>query len=161
MSERYKTVLADQASDLAVGTAGEHMVMADLLLRGYRAILAEQHCPYDIVVDLGPRLVRIQVKSARRPTAETRRSGGKYTPAYMWSTRRAGKKGRRLYDLDGLDVLALVALDIQRIAYMSWAGQQHVQVPAPGTTPKPAGQGALRRAPRHDFDALTFETAVT
>ena len=34
-----------------------------------------------------------------------------------------------------------------------------VAVPAPGTTALPGGNGAVRRA-RHDFDALTFDTAA-
>ncbi len=51
----YSTIVADPISDLAAGMAGEHLVMVDLLMQGYRAIMAEQHCPYDVVVDLlGP-----------------------------------------------------------------------------------------------------------
>lgn len=145
-------------SDLAAGFAGEHLVVADLLLDGYRALMAEQHCPYDVLVDLGSRLVRVQVKSARQPRKDTR-DDRQRTPAYMWSTRRAGKGARRKYDDDGFDVLALVALDIRRVAYLRWEGQQHVQMPAPGTVALPSGNGAVRRA-RHDFDALTFDRAV-
>ncbi len=100
----------------------------------YATIMAEQHCPYDVVVDLNGRLVRLQV-------------------------RRAGKRGQRQYGLDGFDALALVALDIRRVAYLRWEGQQHVQMPAPGTVAQPGGNGAVRRV-RHDFDLLTFEAAT-
>lgn len=159
---RYRTIVADQmpplASDLAVGIAGEHLVVADLLLAGYRAIMAEQHCPYDIVVDVGDRLARIQVKSARKASAETRRSGGRYTPAYKWSTRRSGKRGLRQYSIDGFDILALVALDIRRVAYLPWTGQQYIQLPAPDTDALPAGNGAVRPR-RRNFDDLAFWSA--
>jgi hypothetical protein len=171
---KYRTIVADQAelsfelaiqevrvvSDLAAGTAGEHLVTADLLLQGYRAILAPQHCPYDVLVEHHGRLIRVQVKSARQPTIETRDSGGQYTPAYKWSTRRAGKGGRRLYESDGFEVLALVALDIRRIAYLPWRGQQHVQMPAPDTVALPGGNGAIRQR-RHDFALLSFTRAAS
>ena len=52
-------------TDLAAGTAAEHLVCADLLLCGYRAFLADQNCAYDIAVDVAGRLIRIQVKAQR------------------------------------------------------------------------------------------------
>ncbi len=42
-----------------------------------------------------------------------------------------------------------------------WLGQQHIQIPAPGTESKPVGNGAIMRARRREFDALTFAEAVT
>lgn len=102
-------------SDLCVGTAAEHMVCADLLLAGYRAFRADQFCPYDVAVEHAGRLIRIQVKATRRPRAVPQRR--KQTDAYLFHVKRAGKGGNRRYtDLD-FDVVALVALDILRIAY--------------------------------------------
>jgi len=103
-------------TDLAAGTAGEHIVCADLLMRGYRAFLADQNCPYDVAVDARGRLVRIQVKSTRGPRAVPQRVG--HHPAYMWHVRRAGKGGRRTYRDDEFDLLALVALDCRKVAYL-------------------------------------------
>jgi hypothetical protein len=103
-------------TDLAAGTAAEHLVCADLLLSGWRAFLADQNCPYDVAVDLGERLFRIQVKSTRAPRSIPQRQV--HIPAYMWHVRRAGKRGQRTYSRDEFDLLALVALDIRRIAYM-------------------------------------------
>lgn len=102
-------------TDLAAGTAAEHLVCADLLLQGYRAFLADQNCPYDVAVEHCGRLIRVQVKATRGyKTVEYKRS---HTPAYMWHTRRAGKGGRRQYGADEFDIIALVALDIKCIAY--------------------------------------------
>lgn len=103
-------------SDLAAGHAAEHLVCADLLLQGYTAFLTDQICAYDVAVDVGGRLVRIQVKATRAPRAIPQRAG--HFPAYMWHVRRAGKKGARVYAAAAFDMLALVALDTRQIAYM-------------------------------------------
>ena len=103
-------------TDLASGTAAEHLVCADLLLAGYRAFLADQNCPYDVAVDVGGRLIRVQVKATRAARAVPQRVG--HFPAYQWHVRRAGKGGRRVYGADEFDLLALVALDCRRIAYL-------------------------------------------
>lgn len=100
---------------MEVGRAGEYLVMADLLLEGWVAYPTSQGVPYDIAVDIGPRVVRVQVKSTRMPKSPQALQRG--TPLYVFHTRRAGKGGRRRYDTDDFDVLALVALDRRLIAY--------------------------------------------
>ncbi len=55
----------ESISDLEVGKAAEHLVVADLILSGYRAYLTDQGLPYDVVVDVGGRLYRVQVKATR------------------------------------------------------------------------------------------------
>jgi hypothetical protein len=119
-------------TDLAAGTAAEHLVCADLLLSGWRAFLADQTCPYDVAVDIGARLVRIQVKSTRHLRAIPQR--GSFTPAYLWHVRRAGKAGKRNYADGEFDLLALVALDVRLIAYMPPSEtRQTVHIRAPGS----------------------------
>jgi hypothetical protein len=103
-------------TDLAAGTAAEHLVCADLLLSGYRAFLADQNCPYDVAVDLGSRLIRVQVKATRCARSIPQYAG--HVAAYMWHVRRAGKGGARIYGDDDFDMLALVALDVRKIAYL-------------------------------------------
>jgi hypothetical protein len=106
----------ENISDLAAGVAGEHLVCADLILQGYRAFLTDQNCPYDVAVDVGGRLIRIQVKATRAPKAIPQRKG--HFPAYLWHVRRAGKGGQRVYQPHDFDALACVALDCRRIAYL-------------------------------------------
>ena len=149
----------NEISDLSCGLVGEHLVCADLILNGYRAFRTEQTCPYDVAVDHGGRIVRVQVKAARGPRSYPPDSRKKWNPAYIWSTRRAGNRGRRKYPMDEFDVLALVAADIRRVAYVKWDGQQHVQIPAPGTDRKVGGNGAVMPRKR-DFDSCTFEGAL-
>lgn len=103
-------------TDLAAGTAAEHLVCADLLLSGYRAFLTDQTCPYDVAVDVPGRLVRVQVKATRCPRAIPQRAT--HIAGYMWHVRRAGKGGRRVYAEAEFDLLALVALDARSIAYL-------------------------------------------
>jgi hypothetical protein len=104
-------------TDLAAGTAAEHLVCADLLLAGYPAFVATQCCPYDIAFEIGNRLLRVQVKATRGPRAIPQRAG--HFPAYIWYVRKSGKGGTRVYHEEAFDLLALVALDCRRIAYMA------------------------------------------
>ena len=110
-------ILGDSlVSDLELGKAAEHLVCADLILKGFRAYLTDQGIPYDVVVDLNGKLIRIQVKATAGPRAIPQRK--MFTPSYLWHVRRAGKKGRRRYGSADFDLLALVAVDIQKIAYL-------------------------------------------
>jgi hypothetical protein len=134
-------------TDLAAGTAAEHLVCADLLLAGFRAFLSDQNCPYDVAVDLGGRLIRLQVKATRRQRPVPQRAT--QVPAYMWHVRRAGKAGQRTYGIDDFDLLALVALDIRRIAYLPPSEQkQTVHIRPPGAL---GGK---------QFDAYSFARAL-
>ena len=40
-------------TDLAAGTAAEHLVCADLLMQGHGAYLTDQNTAYDVVADVG------------------------------------------------------------------------------------------------------------
>ena len=103
-------------NDLECGIAGEHLVCADLLISGYRAFMTDQNCPYDIAVELNGQLIKVQVKTTRKPRAIPQRKN--HYPAYMWHVKRAGKNGSRIYGKNEFDILALVALDVKKIAYM-------------------------------------------
>ncbi len=142
-----------EPTDLAVGTAAEHLVCFDLLMAGYRAFLADQNCPYDVAVELGGRLVRIQVKSTRKQKAIPQRI--EHIPAYMWHVRRAGKRGVRFYAEGEFDALALVALDIRTIAYLPpEALKQTVHIRPPGVQPNGAKPGK-------QFVDYPFENVLT
>jgi hypothetical protein len=49
-----------------MGKAAEHLVCADLLMKGYKAFLSAQGLPYD-VIDLKPRLVSCTGKGTAKP----------------------------------------------------------------------------------------------
>lgn len=140
-------------TDLAAGTAAEHLVCADLLLAGYRAFLADQNCPYDVAVESGGRLIRVQVKATRTVRRIPQRAV--HRSAYLFHTRRAGKAGQRRYAEDDFDVLALVALDIRRIAYVPFSGlRDTIFIRVPGMVY--GGKNSIGR----QFDDPTFRRAV-
>jgi hypothetical protein len=118
-------------TDLVAGIAAEHLVCADLLMGGLTAYLTDQYCAYDIAVDINGRLIRVQVKATRQQRSIPQRK--EHIPAYMWHVRRAGKSGRRFYEAGEFDLLALVALDIKRIAYLPpSANRQTMHIRPPG-----------------------------
>jgi hypothetical protein len=105
-----------QTDNLTVGTAGEYIVCADLLLEGYSAFRADQAAPYDVAVDVGSRLIRVQVKSTRAPRNYPQQRQ-QHICGYAWNT-RSGKGARRALKTEAVDVIALVALDVRKVAYV-------------------------------------------
>ncbi len=103
--------------DLAAGVAGEHLVCADLILRGYNAFLSDQGLPYDVVADIDGRLLKIQVKTTRGPREVPQRAN--HTPAYIFHVKRCGKGGKKQYGQQDADLFALVALDSKEVGYIS------------------------------------------
>ena len=106
----------EEVNDLQIGEAGEHLVCADLILNGCPAFQSAQGLPYDVCVNFNNRVYRIQVKTTRAPRPVPQRVNR--TDAYLFHTRRCGKGGRQSYAESDFDILALVALDIKKVAYL-------------------------------------------
>jgi hypothetical protein len=139
----------DPRRELILGTAAEYLVCADLLLAGFCAFRADQAAAYDVAVDLGDRLIRVQVKGTSKARQYPQRKQ-RHVLGYTWPIRH-GKRGARAYAAGSYDVIALVALDIRRIAYLAQRdAKQMVQIPVSGNR-----MPALR-----SFDRLTFEAAI-
>lgn len=99
---------------IVIGTAGEHIVCADLIMRGHVAFITSAGLSYDVVADIGGRLVRVAVKST---TIARPRIGRKLTrPCYQFGITRRGGKHR--YSPGEADLVALVALDRRLVAYL-------------------------------------------
>jgi hypothetical protein len=118
--------------EMEIGRAGEYLVLSDLLISGWVAYPTGQGVPYDIAVDIGRRIVRVQVKSTMMPKSAG--SMNRKTPLYIFSTKRAGKEGKRKYAIEEFDILALVALDRRLIAYYSvWENSRElIAIRVPG-----------------------------
>jgi hypothetical protein len=145
---------AESIPDLELGRAAEHLVVADLILSGYRAYLTEQGLPYDVVIDYEGKLYRVQVKATRCPKRMPAR--GALGLGYLYNVRRAGKGGRRKYPDDEFDLIALVALDIRIIAYLPFEGRalQTINLRPPGHRPSP------RTERTRTIDQFPVETAM-
>lgn len=101
-------------AELMVGKAGEYLAMADLLLQGIECSQTSQGTNYDIIADIGGRLIKIQVKTTRK----TRLLSQRANPIYFFHIKRTGKNGIRKYQKGDFDCYALVALDIKKVFYM-------------------------------------------
>jgi hypothetical protein len=98
-------------SPLQRGRAAEHLVVADLLLQGYEAFLAEAGMPFDAVVVMDGALRRVQVKST---SASQSYDGSIF---YRFQLRK-GKGARQPLHAADLDLLAFVTLELRSIAYI-------------------------------------------
>ncbi|GEP06439.1 group I intron-associated PD-(D/E)XK endonuclease [Methylobacterium oxalidis] len=142
---------------LDLGKAAEHLVCADLILAGYRCYLSDQGLSYDLVVDVNGRLVRVQVKATCFPS-NMNATGRAERIGYTFHVRRRGKasKGTRL-SAEHCDVVALVALDIQAIAYrpLHEVGQCCQLMP-----PDHVFAGKFKRSPVVPITGLPFSEAI-
>lgn len=113
--------LRDMANDpafaLEIGRASEHLVVADLITQGFRAFLTDQGLPYDVIVDVNGLLRRVQVKAACF-ARDANCKGRSKRICYNWFVRRQGKGGRKRLSDSTCDIIALVALDVRRVAYV-------------------------------------------
>ena len=105
-----------QSKELQIGKAGEYMVCADLILKGFVAFPSEQGLPYDVLMDTGERIFRVQVKTTTAPRVVPQRS--KPSQAYVFNIKRAGKNGKTRYSTKEIDIFALVCLDTKQVGYL-------------------------------------------
>lgn len=114
-------------TDLQIGIAGEHLVCADLIVKGHKAYLSDQGLPYDVVADIDGKLYKIQVKTTSKYRAVPQSKN--HTPAYLFWIKRCGKKGKKTYKNKDYDFMALVALDKKIIGYLPFnnvRGTMHI-----------------------------------
>ena len=103
-----------ESKELRIGRAGQHLVMFDLLSKGFCCCQTEEGMPYDIVVDLAGLMIRLQVKTTMKPA----RMNEEYrTATYLFHVRRAGKRGRREYVMGEFEGFALVCMDTRNVWY--------------------------------------------
>ena len=72
--------------------------------------------PYDVLLDTGNKLLRVQVKTTEKPRLVQQRANP--IPAYVFSIKRAGSNGKTRYNENEIDLFALVCLDTMRVAYV-------------------------------------------
>ena len=106
----------NKITELQVGVAGEHLVCADLIIKGHKAFLSDQGLPYDVVADINGKLYKIQVKTTGKYRSVPQRKT--HTPAYLFWIKRCGKGGKNIYTERDYDFMALVALDKRIIGYL-------------------------------------------
>ena len=145
---------SEEITDLELGKAAEHLVVADLILSGYRAYLTEQGLPYDVVIDFEGNLYRVQVKASRCAKRIPQRAT--VAKGYLYNVRRAGKGGRRQYADNEFDIVALVAMDLRIVAYLPFKGRilQTIYLRPPGH------QSSARTTRTRTIDQFPIEAAM-
>lgn len=101
------------SKELQIGKAAEHLVVADLLLQGYPAFLADAGAPFDIVLQVDGKLITVQVKATLTDPILRRRAR---TETYRFGLRHG--KGQRKVG-PRADVYAFVVLKTKEIAYLT------------------------------------------
>lgn len=101
------------------------MVCADLMRKGYVVFPVPDQLHYDLLMDLDGRFVRIQCKTTDRPA--THRSI-RHKNLYQWALRT----NATTYTKADIDLVALVALDTNTIAYLPYSGRQVIQLSMAG-----------------------------
>ena len=104
------------SNELQIGKAGEYLACADLVMKGLVAFPSEQGLPYDVLVDTGKRLLRVQVKTTTAPRIIPQRAKDSY--AYIFNVKRCGKNGTQRYEGGEIDIFSLVCLDTRQVGYL-------------------------------------------
>lgn len=105
------------SKQLQIGKAGEYLVCADLILKGFIAFPSEQGLPYDVLLDTGEKLLKVQVKTTEKPRKVMQRAKDSF--AYVFQIKRAGANGKTRYEEKEIDLFALVCLDTMQIGYLT------------------------------------------
>ena len=83
------------SKQLQIGKAGEYMVCSDLILKGFIAFPSEQGLPYDVLLDTGEKILRVQVKTTEGHRIIPQRNVE--TKAYIFNVKRCGKNNKKRY----------------------------------------------------------------
>lgn len=150
----------DKINDLQIGIVGEHLVCADLILKGYIAFPSEQGLPYDVVLWARNKLYKVQVKTTRKPSPIPQRK--KRTEKYIINIRRCGKNGRRFYKKEEVDIFAVVALDTKTIGYIKAENTKQTMffLPENGYIAHSSGNGAKTRLSSRKLSEYKIEDTL-
>ncbi len=125
-----------QAGSIAmeIGAAAEYLVCADLWMQHYRAFLSSAGLPYDVVLEVGGRLLRVAVKGVLQSSVRIMEGNRVCYPFNLQRTRSGPRRLVRRYTTEECDLVAGAALDIKRVIYIpptngSWSTAFHVDPP--------------------------------
>lgn len=118
MSDKLSEMVKDPIFSIELGKAAEYLVCADIILHGYRCYPSDQGLPYDLVIDVDGRLLRVQVKSASY-AKNCNAKGRAERIAYTYNVRARGRSRKGRLSDRHCDLVAFVALDTRQIAYLA------------------------------------------
>lgn len=107
----------EKIDNLQIGIAGEYLVCADLITKGFVAFPSEQGLSFDVVLEHNDRLFKLQVKTTRTFGFTPQRKTD--IPVYRFQVGINGKNRRwTKYKKEQVDLFALVVLDKKQVAYI-------------------------------------------
>lgn len=102
---------------LQIGKAGEYLTCSDLITKGLVAFPSEQGLPYDVVIDTGVKILKVQVKTTEKSQKVNQRINDSLS--YTFHTKRRGNKNNvRGFTKEDCDLFAFVSLETKQVAYM-------------------------------------------
>ncbi|OPZ79386.1 MAG: hypothetical protein BWY78_00060 [Alphaproteobacteria bacterium ADurb.Bin438] len=99
-----------------IGKAGEHLVCFDLIKKGFLVSIASETLPYDLLLDTGNKIIKVQVKTTECPKKTNQWRGR--SEAYVFNIKRKGANGAKKYLDNEVDLFALVSLDTMQVGYI-------------------------------------------
>jgi hypothetical protein len=102
----------DPQSHFRLAKAGEYLAAFELMVRGISVTVAAEGLPYDLLADHDGGIARVQVKTASSP-----RDRGQYCFDLKCGSHKANKRSTQ-YGPENIDLFAVVALDIRRVAFV-------------------------------------------
>lgn len=104
------------SKEFFTGRAGQFFVCYDLIRQGWNSFLADEGMPYDVLVDTGSKILKVQVRTTEKLVEEKRKIKRQSEPKLIYNYGlRNGKYG--LKRMSEIDYVAFVALDIAQVAY--------------------------------------------
>ena len=116
-------------NEINIGSAGEHLVLSDIMLQGYKCFKVEESLPFDIVMfDEKNKIYKIQVKSTLKRKTNYY---SKTKTSYCFSVVRQKKVRKKFKDKSGYtykykenkygkydyDILACVIIPLKKVFY--------------------------------------------
>lgn len=99
-----------------IGKAGEHLACYDLIKKGFLVSMAAETLPYDLLLDTGSKILKIQVKTTEGPKKSNQWRG--VTDAYIFNVKRKGSNGSKKYGYNEVDIFVVVCLDTMQVGYI-------------------------------------------
>lgn len=103
---------------LAESRGAEYLVAADLSFAGHDCFFAAEGLAYDLVLDAGEGIERIQVKSTAGVRIDAGHGNNNKRIGYVFDGRRSKNSRSRLNSYEGqADIFAFVARDLRLVMY--------------------------------------------
>ena len=105
-----------KSNEMQIGKAGEYLVCCNLIMKGFIAFPSEQGLPYDVLLDTGKKLLKVQVKTTSGVrVVPQRRTESKM---YIFNVKRHGKNNSKRYSKEEIDLFAIVSLATMQVGYL-------------------------------------------